>query len=110
MVLHAGCNQSTWMGICGVTDLGAFPGQMSVIPDGTVMVGEVIIQTFGAIDVVMLLLLDFLICSEHLFWMLALSLAYKGDAKVGGLVSGRSGVFRIAKLSIGLLACFELIF
>ena len=82
-----------WMGVHGMTDLGASPGQMSVIPDGTTVVGEVIIQTFGAIEVCMLTLPAFLICSEHLFWMLALSLAYKADTQVGGLESGRSSVF-----------------
>ena len=60
MTLNAGCNQSTWVGVCGLTDLGASPGQMSMIPDGTAAVGEVVIQTFGAIDVGML---AFLICS-----------------------------------------------
>ena len=74
-------------------DLDAFPGQMSVIPDCTVVIGEVIIQTLGPIEVGMLTLLAFLICSEHLFWMLALSLAYKTDIQVGGLASGRSGEF-----------------
>ena len=67
VALHASCNQSMWMGICGMTDLGASPGQMSVIPDGTAVVGEVIIQKFGAICVGMLTLLAFLICTEHLF-------------------------------------------
>ena len=46
MALHAGCNQSAWMGVCGMTDLGASPGQMSVIPEGSAVVGKVIIQTF----------------------------------------------------------------
>ena len=64
--------------------MGASPWQMSVIPDGTAVVGEVIIQTFGAVDVSMLTLLAFLIYNEHLFWMLALSLAYKADTQVGG--------------------------
>ena len=95
MVLHDACSQSTWMGGCGMTDLGASPGQMSVIPGGTAAVGEAIIQTFGAIDVGMLMLLAFLICSEHHFWMLSLSLAYQADPQVGGLVSGRSGVFKL---------------
>ena len=81
------------MGVCGMTDLGAYPGQMSVIPDGTAAVGEVIIQTFEAMDIGMPMLLDLLICSEHLFWIL--SLAYKADMQVGGLVSGRSGMFRL---------------
>ena len=66
MVLHAGCSQSMWMGVCGVTGLGASPGQMSVIPEGTVVVHEVIIQTYGAMDVGMLMLLAFLVCREHL--------------------------------------------
>ena len=83
------------MGVCGMTDLGASPEQISVIPGDTAAVSEVIIQTFGAIDVGMLMLLVFLICSEHLFWMLALSLAYKADTQVGGLASGRSGVFKL---------------
>ena len=41
-------------------DLGAFPGQMSVIPDCTAVVGEVSIQTLGAILVGMPTLLAFL--------------------------------------------------
>ena len=49
-----------------MTDLGASQRQMSVIPDGTAAVGKIIIQTFGAIDAGMLILLAFLICSEHL--------------------------------------------
>ena len=44
MALHAGCNLSMWMGVCGMTDIGASPGQMSVIPDSTAAVGEVIIR------------------------------------------------------------------
>ena len=88
MALHAGCNQSMWIGVCGMADLGASPGQMSVIPRGTAAVGEVIIQTFGTIDVSMLILLAFLICSEHPFWMLALSLAYKAKTQDGGFGSG----------------------
>ena len=59
------------MGVFGMTDLGASPGQMSVIPEGTAPVGEVIIQTFGAMDVGILTVLAFLICSEHLFWILS---------------------------------------
>ena len=67
MALHAGCNQSTWMGVCGMMDLGVSPGQMSIIPDGTAVGGEVIIQTLGTIDVGMLTLLALPICSKHLF-------------------------------------------
>ena len=76
-------------------DLGASPGQMSVIPDGTAVVDEVIIQTLGAIDVGMLTLLAFLICREHLIWILALSLVYEADMQVGGLVGGRRGVVKL---------------
>ena len=43
MVLQAGCSQSTWMGVCGVTDLVASSGQMSVIPGESAVVVEVII-------------------------------------------------------------------
>ena len=49
------------MGICGITDVGASAGQMSIIPDVTDVVGENIIQTFGAVDVGMLTLLAVLI-------------------------------------------------
>ena len=70
-------------------DLGASPGQMSIIPDDTAAGGEVITQTLGTIDVGMLTLLAFLICSEHHFWMLALSLVHKADIHIGGFVSGR---------------------
>ena len=107
MALHAGCSQSTRMGVCGVTDLGASPGQMNVIPEGTTVVGEVIIQTGGAMDVGMLMLLAFLICRKHLFRILSLSLTYRADTQVGGLPSGRSGVLNMQNY---LLACYELIF
>ena len=68
---------------------------MSVIPEDTAAVGEVIIQTFGPIAVDMFMLLAFLICREHLFWILSLSLAYRADRQVGGLVSSRCGVFNL---------------
>ena len=100
MALHAGCNQSPWMGVCGMMDQGASPGQMSVISDSTAAVGEVIVLILGVIDVGMLILLTFLICSEHLFWMLALSLVYKADVQVGGLGSGRRGVFKLQNCSL----------
>ena len=76
MVLHAGYSQSICMGVCGVLVLGASPGQMSVILAGTAAGEKVIIHTFGAMDVGMLMLLAFLICREHLFWILSLFLAY----------------------------------
>ena len=45
------------MGVCSVIVLGASPGQMSVIPAGTAAGEEVIIHTFEAMDVDMLMLL-----------------------------------------------------
>ena len=66
MALHAGGSQSIWMCVCGVTDQGASPGQMSVILEGTAVVGVVIMQTFGAMDVGILMLLAFMICRKHL--------------------------------------------
>ena len=65
-------------------NLGASSGQRSIIPVDTAVDAEVSIQTFGAIGVRMLTLLAFLICSEHLFSMLALSFAYKTAIHVGG--------------------------
>ena len=53
------------MGVCGMMDLGASPGQMSIIPDDNVVGGEVIIQTFGVTVNGMLILLAFPICSDH---------------------------------------------
>ena len=81
------------MGVCSVIVMGASPGQMSVIPAGTAAVYDVIIQTFGAMDVGMLMLLAIFICREHLFRILSLFLAYRADIQVGGLASGSSGVF-----------------
>ena len=66
MVLQSGCSPSVCRGVCGVTNLGASPGQMSVILEGTAVVDEVLIQTFGAMDVGMLMLLAFFTCREHL--------------------------------------------
>ena len=56
---------------------------------------EVNTQTFGTIDVDMLILMAFLIYSENPFWMLALSLAYKADIQVGGFVGNKRGVFKL---------------
>ena len=76
-------------------DLGASSGQMSIIPHDTAVGVEVIIQAFGVIDVGMVTLLAILICSEHLFLMLALALVYKAVICVGGFMSGRRGVFKL---------------
>ena len=81
------------MGVCSVMVLGTSPGQMSEIPAGTAAVDDVIIQTFGAMDFGMLMLLAFFICREHLFWILSLFLVYTADIQVGELASGSSGVF-----------------
>ena len=83
------------MGVCVLMNLGASPGQMSVILVDTAAGAEVNIQTFGVICVGMLTLLAFLICSEHLFSMLALSLVHKADIHIGEFVSGRRGVFKL---------------
>ena len=83
------------MGVWGVVVLGASQGQMSVILAGTAAGVEVIIQTFGAMDVCMLMLLAFLTCREYLFWIPSLSLVYRVDTQVSGLASGKSGVFII---------------
>ena len=91
-------------------DPGASSGQMSVIPDDTAVGGEVNIQTFGAIDVGMPTLLVFLICSDHLFSMLDLSLAYKAVIHVGGFASGRRGVFKLQNCPLAFLAYCELAF
>ena len=58
-----------------------------MILEGTAVDDEVIIQTFGAMDVGMLMLLAFCICKEHLFWILSLSLAYRADMLVGWQVA-----------------------
>ena len=58
------------------------------IPVDTAVGAEVSIQTFGTIDVGMLTLLGFLICTEHFFSMPALSFAYKTAIYIGGFTSG----------------------
>ena len=90
------------MGVCGMMDLGDSPGQKSIIPDDTAVGGEGIIQTFGAIDVGMLTLLAFLICSEHLSLMLAVSLMYNIDIHVDGFVSDRRSVFKLQNCPLAL--------
>ena len=54
--------------------LDASPGQMTVILAGAAAGEELIIHTFAAMDVSMLMLLAFLTCREHHFWILFLSL------------------------------------
>ena len=81
-------------GVCSVIVLGASPGQISVIQASTAAAADVIIQTFGATDVGMLMQLAFFICREHPF----LFLVYRADIQVGGLASGRSGVFNMQKI------------
>ena len=76
-----------WIGVCGLMNLGAFSGQMSIIPVDTTVGAEVSIHTFGAIGLGMLTLLVFLICSEHLFSMPALFFAYNAAIHVGGFAS-----------------------
>ena len=77
-----------WLGVCVLINLRGSSGQMTVIPVDTVVGVEVSIHTFGAIGVGMLTQLAFLICSEHLFSMLAIFLAYNAAVHVGGFASG----------------------
>ena len=93
------------MGVCSVIVLGASPGQMSVILAGTAAVHEVIIQTFGVMDVGILMLLAFFICREHLFWILTLFLAYRTETQVGGLASGKvvCSIYKIVHWPSGMI-------
>ena len=76
------------MGVCVLMNLGATSGQIIIIPVDTTVGAEVSIQTFGAIGVVMVELLMFLISSEHLFSIPALFFVYTGAIHDGGLASG----------------------
>ena len=61
---------------------------MSIIPVDTTVGAEVSVHTFGAIGVGMLILLAFLICSEHLFSIPTLFFAYIAVIHNGGFGSG----------------------
>ena len=63
-----------WVSVAGRT-FCASPGHKSMILAGAAAGEEVIIHTFGAMDVSMLTLQAFLTCMEHLFWILFLLLA-----------------------------------
>ena len=76
------------MGVCVLMNLGSSSGQMGVIHVDTAVGTEINILTFGAIGVVMLTLLAFLICSEHLVSILALFFAYIVAIHDGGLAMG----------------------
>ena len=91
------------MGVWGVIVLGASPGEISAILAGTAAGYEVIIHTFGAMGVGMLMLLAFLTCREHLLWIPSLSLVYRADIQVAGLASGKSGVFCIQNCLLAFL-------
>ena len=69
-------------------NLGASLGQMRVIPIGTTEGAEVHILTFGAIDIGMLTLLTFLICSEQLVSIPPLFFVYIAAMHDGGLARG----------------------
>ena len=75
VVLHVVGRCRMWMGFCRVMDLVATLGQMRVIPVVAAEGAEVRIHTFGAIDVGMLILLEFLIWSKHLMLMLVVFVA-----------------------------------
>ena len=83
--------------------LGASPGQMSMILASAVAGEEVIIHSFRAMSVGILTLLAFLTWSEHLFWILFLSLVKRDDKHVGGLASGKSGGFSIQNCPLAFL-------
>ena len=74
-------------------NLGAASGQMIVIPVGTTVGVEVSIH--GVIGMGMVALLVFLICSEHLFWMLVLFFVYNTAINIGGFESGWRGVIKL---------------
>ena len=76
------------MGVCVLMNLGAPSGNMSIIPVDTAVGAKASIQTFGAIGVWMITLLVFLICSEHLFLMPALSFVYNAAIHNSGFTSG----------------------
>ena len=94
-----------WMGVCVLMNLGASSEQKNIIPVDTTVGAEVSIQTFGAIVVEMLTLLAFLICSEHLFSKPAFFFAYKAAVHIGGLTSGRRGVFKLQNCSLAFCSC-----
>ena len=77
-----------WMGVCILINLGASSGQMSITPVNTTVGAEVSIHTFGAIGMGMLILLAFLICSEHLFSIPALFFGYITVTHDCGFASG----------------------
>ena len=72
-----------WMGACVLMTLG----QMSIIPVDTAVGAEVSIHIFGATGERMLTILPFLICSEHLFSIPALSFVYIVTIHDGGFAS-----------------------
>ena len=73
-----------WMGVHVLLNLGASSGQIIIIPIDIVVGAEVSIHIFGAIGVGMVALLVFLICSEHLFSILALFFVYIAAIHNGG--------------------------
>ena len=50
-----------WIGVCGLMNLGASSGQIIIIPVNTTVGAQVSIHTLGAISVVMVVLLEFVI-------------------------------------------------
>ena len=77
-----------WIGVCVLMNQGAASGQINIIPVDAAVGVEVRIHTFGAIDVGILTILAFLICSEHHFSNPTLFFAYIAVIHDGGLVSG----------------------
>ena len=84
-----------WIGFHSVMDLVVTSEQIRVIPVFSAEGAEVIIHTFGAIDIGIFILLVFLIWSEHFVLMLVVFLAYKAVIQDGGLVRGCKGVLML---------------
>ena len=104
VALHPSGSQRMWMGICVVMSLGAVSRQMSIIAVDTAVGAEVSIHTFGAIDVGMLTLLAFLICSEHCFSIQALFFVYIAVIHDGGFATGWRGALILQNCP---LACWH---
>ena len=109
VALHAGGSHRMWIGLCVLMNLGASSGQIRVIPISTAEGPEVGIHIFRTIDIGMLILLAFLILSEHLVSMLAFFGIYSCNTWwwVGKRLK-RS--VNIAELSISFFTYTELLF
>ena len=106
VALHAGGRLRMWIAVCVLMNLGAWLGEIIIIPINTAVGVEVIIHTLGAISVGMVALLVFLIYSEHLFSIPALFFVYIAAIHVGGWASGWRGVLILQNCP---LACWYIL-